>query len=115
MKSFGGYAAISIVLVALAGWGLSFAFHGAGDADAIAVSAVVAVVVQVAAFGVTRLLAPSNLMAGWGAGSVVRLLALFVYALLAVKVLGLAPAAALVSLAAFFFLATLIEPLFLRP
>jgi hypothetical protein len=39
---------------------------------------------------------------------------LVVYALLAVKVLGVAPVAALVSLATFLFLSTLIEPLFLR-
>jgi hypothetical protein len=37
-----------------------------------------------------------------------------IYALLAVKVLGLAPVAALLSIAVFFFLSTLLEPLFLR-
>jgi hypothetical protein len=44
----------------------------------------------------------------------VRFLTLFIYALLAVKVLGLAPVPALLSLAVFFFLSTLLEPLFLR-
>jgi hypothetical protein len=42
------------------------------------------------------------------------MLTLFVYALLAVKVLGLPAVPALISLAVFLFLSTLLEPLFLR-
>jgi hypothetical protein len=53
-------------------------------------------------------------MAAWGAGSLVRLLTLVVYALLVVKTFGLSPAPALLSMAVFFFLSTLVEPLFLR-
>jgi hypothetical protein len=70
--------------------------------------------VQLVAFAVTKALARRHLIAGWGAGSLLRFMTLVVYALLAVKVLGVAPVAALVSLATFLFLSTLIEPLFLR-
>ena len=108
------YACVAIVSVALVGWLLTLGFHGPGDAAAIRLSAIVAIVVQLVAFAVTAAIAQRHLIAGWGAGSLLRFLALVVYALLAVKVLGLPPVAALVSLATFLFLSTLIEPLFLR-
>ena len=110
------YALVSIVAIALVAWLLSLALSGqsAGASSAILVSATVAAVVQVAAFVVTKSMASKNIVAAWGAGALVRLLTLFVYALLAVKVLSLPPVPALISLAAFFFLTTLLEPIFLR-
>jgi hypothetical protein len=108
------YSALMIAVVGLVGWLLTLAFRGGANASAIRTSAIVAVVVQVAAFAVTKSLAATNVVAAWGAGALVRLLTLMVYALLAVKVLGLAPVAALLSIAVFFFLSTLLEPLFLR-
>jgi hypothetical protein len=109
------YAACTVAIVGIVAWLLTLGFRGAGDAAAIRTSALVAVVVQVAAFAVTKLMAATNMMAAWGAGALVRFVTLVVYALLAVKVLGLPPAAALLSIAVFFFLSTLLEPLFLRP
>jgi hypothetical protein len=47
-------------------------------------------------------------------GAVLRFLVLGVYALVFVETLALPSVAALVSLAAFFFLSTLIEPLLLK-
>jgi hypothetical protein len=108
------YVGLTVALVALVAWLLTLAFRGGADAIAIRTSAIVAVIVQVAAFGVTKSLAGSNVMAAWGAGALVRLLAMIIYGLLAVKVLGLAPIAALLSIALFFFLSTLLEPFFLR-
>jgi hypothetical protein len=108
------YGAASVGLIALVAWLFTLAFHTSGSAKAIQLSALVAAVVQIGAFAATKLLAPRNVMAAWGAGSLLRLLTLIVYALLAVKVLGLAAAPALLSLVAFFFLSTLLEPLFLR-
>jgi len=108
------YAATTIIIIALVAWLLGLVFGGTGSWAAIRLSAVVAAVVQIGAFAVTTLMAPRNVMAAWGAGSLVRLLALIVYALLATKVLGLAATPALISLAAFFFLSTLLEPVFLR-
>jgi hypothetical protein len=114
VKSWATYALATVVLIAVVGWLFTLGFPGPQDAAAIRLSAIVAVVVQLVAFAVTATLARRHLIAGWGAGSLLRFMTLVVYALLAVKVLGVAPVAALVSLATFLFLSTLIEPLFLR-
>lgn len=108
------YALLTVAVVAVAGWLLTLGFHGARDAAAVRLSAAVAVLVQVAAFAVARLWATRNVVAAWGAGALLRLLTLMVYALLAVKVLALPAVAALVSIVLFFFLSTLLEPLLLR-
>jgi hypothetical protein len=114
MRSLAVYALAAIGSIAAVGWLLTLAFPGPRDAAAIRLSAIVAIVVQLVAFGITKAVARRHLIAGWGAGSLLRFLTLVVYALLAAKVLGLPPVAALVSLATFLFLSTLIEPLFLR-
>jgi hypothetical protein len=108
------YAVVTIALVAIAAWLLTLALTDAGAASAIGISATVAVVVQIAAFAVTAKMAPKNVIAAWGAGALARMLTLFVYALLAVRVFGLPAVPALISLAVFLFLSTLLEPLFLR-
>jgi hypothetical protein len=63
----------------------------------------------------TRVTQPANVIAGWGAGMIIRVAALTVYALLVVKSLGLPMGPALLSLATFLFVTTLIEPVFLKP
>ena len=108
------YALVTIAVVAIVGWLLALALTDAGAASAIGISATVAIVVQIAAFAVTTMMAPKNIIAAWGAGALARMLTLFVYALLAIKVLGLPAVPALISLAVFLFLSTLLEPLFLR-
>jgi hypothetical protein len=114
VRSWALYACTAVVSIAAVGWLLMLGFRGPGDAAAIRLSAIVAIVVQLVAFAVTMAIAQRHLIAGWGVGSLLRFLTLVVYALLTVKVLGLPPVAALVSLATFLFLSTLIEPLFLR-
>jgi hypothetical protein len=52
-------------------------------------------------------------MVGWGLGALLRLITLAVYALVFVNALALPATAALISLATFFFLSTLVEPLVL--
>jgi hypothetical protein len=114
VQGWPGFAAATVGLVTVAAFLLTLVFRGSGDATAIWVSAAVATAVQIASFPVVRGLTTSNLMLGWGAGSVIRVLSLIVYGVLAAKVLGLALTAALVSLAVFYFLSMVIEPLFLR-
>lgn len=114
MKSVAIYAVIAVTIVAIIGWLLARAFDGPADAVAVRLSAIVVAVVQVAAFAMTRLLAPRGVMLGWGAGALLRFLTLGIYALLVVKVLALPAVAALVSMAVFFFVTTLVEPLLLR-
>jgi hypothetical protein len=112
--AWSSYALVAILSIATVAWLLTIAFAGPRDAAAIRLSAIVAIVVQLVAFAVTKGMSKRHLIAGWGVGSLLRFLTLLVYALVAVKVLGLPPVAALVSLAAFLFLSTLIEPWFLR-
>ncbi len=117
MSTNGGftrYAVATLGTVIVAGILLSLLFRGPGDAAAIWISAALAVAVQLAAFPLGRLAGVNNVMARMGAGAILRLLTLVVYAVLVAKVLMLPLAAALVSLAAFFFLTTLLEPLLIK-
>ncbi len=117
MKRYALYASVTLVLVLAAAFVLGLVFRAPGDARAIAISAVLALLVQISVFPAVRRLAgrPGGVMVGWGAGALVRFLTLVVYGILVVKVLApsVAPAAALIGLATFLFLSTLIEPLFL--
>ena len=65
-------------------------------------------------FTIVKLSAKTNVMAGWGVGAILRFVVLGIYALVIVKALGLPSGAALLSLVAFFFLSTLLEPLLLK-
>ena len=114
MKPVALFAAASLALIALAAWVMTVVYDAPGADRAVWISAAVAFVVQVLAFAIVKLSAKTNVMAGWGVGSIVRFLVLGVYALVFVKTLGLPSGAALVSLAAFFFISTLIEPLLLK-
>ena len=108
-------AALTVGVVIVAGALLSLAFRGPGDASAVWLSGIVAIVVQLAAFSLSRLVgAGNNLMARMGAGALLRLAALVAYALLVILVLKLPAVAALISLATFFFLSTVIEPLLIK-
>jgi len=101
-------------VVVVTGVLLSLVFRSAGDATAIWASAIVAIVVQLAAFAFAGSVGKANLMARMGAGALLRFLALIAYALLVAFAIKLPLTAALVSLAVFFFVSTLIEPLLLK-
>jgi hypothetical protein len=113
-QAIGRYALVMLVGIALTAWLLTLAISGVGATQAIAISAAVAAVIQIAAFAVTRSMISQNLVAAWGAGALVRMFTLFIYGFVAVKVLALPAMPALISLVLFFFLSTLLEPLFLR-
>ena len=109
------YAALLVGVVLVAGALLSLAFRGPGDGAAIWLSAAVAICVQLGAFKLAHAAGQVSLTARIGTGALVRFLAVVVYALLVALVFKLPAVAALVSLVAFFFLSTLIEPLFIKP
>jgi hypothetical protein len=94
---------------------LWFAFRSPNERRAVAVGAGLSFVVQLAAFGAALSLARTNIMAGWGLGVAIRIMALAAYAWIAVPQLGLPMTAALVSVALYLFLSTLVEPFFLKP
>ena len=77
------------------------------------VSGVIALVVQGVAFTIARLASPGNVFTAWGVGSALRFVVLVVYALAIVNPLGLPAVPALLSLAALFFVSTILESLLL--
>jgi hypothetical protein len=106
------YVVTTTGVLLAAGALLSLLFRGPRDAWAIWLSALVALAVQLAAHALGRIAGQTGgLVARMGVGALVRFLALVVYALLVALVFKLPVVAALISMAAFFFLTTLIEPL----
>jgi hypothetical protein len=104
------YALACVVAIGLAAGVLVAVYSGSAERQAVLVSALVALVVQVIAFAIARLLAGrGSAIAGWGLGAVICFAALVVYGFVS-RALGLPSNAALVSLATFFFLTELIEP-----
>ena len=112
-RAFALYTLACVVVIGLAG-GVFTALVGSGPArTAVWVSAGVALVVQLVAFGIARILAKNgNGIAGWGLGAVICLLSLIVYGF-ASRALGLPQNTALLSLATYFSLTELIEAPFL--
>ena len=112
-KPFVVYAASCVAIVLVLGWALGLIFVSPHEHDAIRVSAMVALGVQLPAFAIARLLAPSNVFVGWGIGAILCFVAVIVYGFVA-RALGLPLTAALMSLATFFFVSELVEPLLLQ-
>ena len=114
MRAIAIFAAVSLAIIAGVGGIMSVVYTAPGDHRAIAVSGAIAFVVQMFAFTIARLVARENVIAGWGVGALLRLVVLGAYGVVIVKALALPSAPALLSLAAFFFLSTLVEPLLLN-
>jgi hypothetical protein len=104
------YAMCCVAVIGLAGVVLAMVWGSPLDRRAVLVSAVVALVVQIVAFAIARLLAAGgNGVAGWALGAVICVVALVIYGF-ASRGLGFPSNVALLSLATFFFLTELIEP-----
>jgi hypothetical protein len=109
------FAAITAAVVLIGGWIMTRVYPGADARRAILISATVAVLVQLVAFAIARRAAArSNAIVGWGLGSLLRMVVLAVYALVVVRAFDLPAMPALISLAVFFFVSTLVEPLLLN-
>ena len=114
MRAMGLFAVISLALIAGLAWLLTLAFDSPDAVRAIRISATVAYLVQLFAFAVAKGMAKENIMAGWGIGVLMRLVTLALYALVLVKAFGVPQAPALVSLAVFLFVSTIVEPVLLK-
>ncbi len=101
---------ITVIAVVLA----KFVWSDPAGARAVTISAWVAAAVQLITFAVAKLVARQQVMAGWGLGVVLRFAVVAAWAFLGIKALGLAPVPALLSLVIFFFVSTVIEPIFLN-
>ena len=109
------FTVVQGAIVALLAFGLSrFVWTDAASQHAVVVSAWVAFFVQILTFSICKLVAQQNLVAGWGIGTLLRFATVGVWAFLGIKALGLTPSPALISLVTFFFVSTVIEPLFLN-
>jgi hypothetical protein len=113
VKVHAQYGLVCALVIGLIGAAASL-FTDASGRDALLASALVALVVQLAAFAVARMLQPKHLFVGWGMGSAMRMIALGLYALVVAKLWQAPVMAALLSFAGFLFVTTLIEPLFLK-
>jgi hypothetical protein len=114
MRAVLAFAVSTLLIIVSAGWALTLVFTSSADRSAIVTSGWIALVVQLIGFAIVRLTLRHNVIAGWGLGAILRFAVLGVYAFLLVGALGLSPTAAVVSLAVFFFLSTLVEPLLLN-
>jgi hypothetical protein len=111
IRAVGLYLLVAVMVTAAAGWVLALVYPGADAQKAIITSAVISLAIQLVAFILLQLSKGKNIMVGWGLGALLRFGGLGLYALVAIKPLGLDMNAALVSLACFLFLSMLIEPL----
>jgi hypothetical protein len=110
MKATLWFGAVVVLIVLVVGGLLAVLFSAPAERKAIVMSAVVAVVVQLFAFSMARVVGSSRFLAGWVLGVALRFVTLLAYGIVAVKGLGMPAAAALISLATFLFISTLIEP-----
>lgn len=113
MRGFAEYATSCILIIAIIG-AIAWFFTDRAGQQAVLVSAGLAFVVQLVAFGVARLLQGRNLLLGWGIGSVLRLIALVLYAVVVARLWRAPIGPALLSFVAFLFVTTVVEPVFLR-
>lgn len=113
MRPFALYSAACVVAIGAIGAVSALFTEGLGR-QAILASAVLALVVQLLAFTVARLFRDRHVFVGWGMGSAMRFVALALYAVIVAKLWGAPVMAALLSFAAFLFVTTVIEPLFLK-
>ena len=91
-----------------------FVFTDGAAAAAVTASAWLAFGVQTVTFAIARLVARENVIAGWGLGVVLRFATVAFWAFLGIKALGIPSSPALLSLVTFYFVSTLVEPLFLN-
>ena len=113
MRPFALYAAACVAIIAVIG-GISALFTEGLGRQAVLASAVLALVIQLLAFTVARMFKDRHVFVGWGMGSAMRFVALALYAVIVAKLWGAPVMAALLSFAAFLFVTTVIEPLFLK-
>ena len=109
MRGLALFAAAALGAIAVAGGLLALVFRAPGSGRAILISAALAWAVQLFSYAVLQLAGRSKVMAAWGLGVVMRLSLLLLYAFVGVRMLGLPAAPALLSLATFLFVSTLIE------
>lgn len=108
------FAAAQVVLLVVVGFVLAWIFRAPGDLSAVTTAGWVALAVQLLTFAIVRLAGREQVIAAWGLGVLVRFGVVAVWAFLLVPALELPATPALISLVSFFFVSTVVEPLFLN-
>jgi hypothetical protein len=110
-----GFTAAQGTIIVLAMFVLQrFVWTDAASADAVRASAWLAFIVQGFTFVIARLVARQQVIAGWGVGVLLRFATVAFWGFLGIEALGLVAGPALLSLVLFYFVSTLVEPLFLN-
>ncbi len=99
-----------VLITGLVAW----AFTDQAGRQTVLASGALAVVVQMAAFSVARTLHEKQLLLGWGLGSLIRLIALVLYAVVVARLWQAPITPALLSFAGMLFVTTVLEPIFLK-
>lgn len=115
MKRTLAFAGLALLLIVGLAWLFTRLWPDPMAQQAVWFSAGIALGIQIIGFLFVRVIVPGHMIAGWGAGMLLRFLTLVLHALIGTRLMGFPPAPALLSLAAFFFVSTLIEPVFLKP
>lgn len=115
LRALLGFTAAQVTLVLVAALLMQrFVWTDPASAGAVRASAWLAVMVQTFTFAIAMLVARTQVMAGWGLGVLLRGATLAFWAFLGASALGLPSTPALVSLVVFYFVSTVIEPIFLN-
>lgn len=109
MRATAIFAGVCVAVIALLAWLMTLVARTPAERHAVLVSAAVAAVVQIVGFAAVRAAGKPRLLAMWGAAAALRLLALVLYGLVVVRAFALPAEAALLSLATFLFVTTLVE------
>jgi hypothetical protein len=112
MKAGAYFAVATAALIGIGYFLLQLSFKSPAEHRAIQISALLALAVQIATFVIGRK-ASKNMMVGWGIGTLVRVLAVVLYAFIVAPAYALPMTAALISLVIFLFVSMLVEPLLL--
>ncbi len=112
MKAGAYFAVATGILIGIAYFLLQLSYKSPAEHRAIQISALLALAVQIVTFVIARK-ASTNMMIGWGIGTLLRVLSVVLYALIVAPAYGLPLSAALISLVIFLFVSMLVEPLLL--
>lgn len=108
------FFAAQVALLVVVGFALSYLFRAPGDLKAVVTAGWVALGVQLLTFAIVRLAGREQVIAAWGLGVLVRFAVVALWGFLLVPALGLPATPALIALVAYFFVSTVVEPLFLN-
>ena len=114
MRGAARFAAVSLGCIVVIALAMGVAWSDERSRSAIWASAAVAFVTQMFTFAMARLASPANMLAGWGLGTLLRVMVLAGWGLFAIHAFGFPDMPALIALASCLFVTSVIEPIFLK-